>query len=180
MKIKVDSQHQELSRLEENKDFETLHAISKLRNGKNLPDPYREKREEKNLEVSKTISSKLFNHILEKRKYLRAPLITCEIRALYDKFKFSDLQSIIVEFQLADGLIRQSYRILEDVIVKIESWYFPLDFIVADMKMNDNITHIPIILGRPFLTITKTTMDWRKGIVELKFGHEKVEIKFLS
>ncbi|CAA7403998.1 unnamed protein product [Spirodela intermedia] len=170
------------------KYFETLHAISKLRNGKILPDPYREKREENNLEyeekedkedqgtrVYETISSILFNHILEKHRYLRAPLITCEIRGMLFTRSLLDLGAI--EFQLADGLIRQSYRILEDVIVKMESCYFHVDFIVADMKMNDNITHTPIILGRPFLTIAKTIMDWGKGMVELKFGHKKVEIK---
>ena len=68
----------------------------------------------------------LLNEMPIKRRDPRAPLIVCEIRgmifnrslldsgasvnvmpkALYDKFKFGDLEPIMLELQLADGSIR--------------------------------------------------------------------------
>ena len=41
-------------------------------------------------------------------------------KALYDKFKFGDLEPIVLELRLADGLIREAYGKLKDVIVEVE------------------------------------------------------------
>ena len=52
---------------------------------------------------------------------------------------------------------------MEDVIVKVENCYFPVDFIMVDMKSTKDFTDSPIILGRPFLTTAKAITDWGKG-----------------
>ena len=69
------------------------------------------------------MSSILLNEIPQKKKDLGAPLITCDIggmkfsrslldsgasvnllpKALYDKFKFGELEPIFLELQLAEG-----------------------------------------------------------------------------
>lgn len=62
------------------------------------------------------------------------------------------------------------------MIMKVEIYYFPIDFIIVDMKVVEKLSHMPIILGRPFLATTQATTKWGKGTMELKVGQKKVEI----
>ena len=48
------------------------------------------------------------------------------------------------------------------MIVRIEGCYFPVDFLVVDMKITKELSQAPIILGRPFLATTKAVTDWGK------------------
>ena len=58
-----------------------------------------------------------------------------------------------------DGSVRKPYGIVEDVIVRIDYCYFPVDFLVIDMKMTKELSQAPIILGRPFLASAKAVID---------------------
>ncbi|CAA6663336.1 unnamed protein product [Spirodela intermedia] len=60
--------------------------------------------------------------------------------------------------KFVDGSIRQPYGRLEDVIVKVESCFL-IDFLVADMKVIENLSQAPIILGRPFLATVQATTN---------------------
>ena len=46
--------------------------------------------------------------------------------------------------------------VIEDVLVKVDKFNFPTDFIVLDMEEDKEI---PIILGRPFLAIGREMID---------------------
>src|SRR3954470_19903580 len=62
-----------------------------------------------------------------------------------------DLKPTNMRIQLADRSIRIARGIVEDVLIKIENFYFPVDFIVLDTEpVNDPVTQIKVILGRPF------------------------------
>ncbi|CAA7394343.1 unnamed protein product [Spirodela intermedia] len=76
-------------------------------------------------------------------------------------------------YQPPDGSIRQPIRKLEDVIVRVENYCFPVDFIVADMKVIENLSHAPIILGRPFSATSQVSTDFGKGIVKIKVGKKR-------
>lgn len=78
---------------------------------------------------------------------------------------------------MVDGSIRQPYEKLEDIVVRVENCCFLVDFIMAYMKVTENLSHAPIILGRPFLATAQATTDGEKGTAELKVGKEKVEIQ---
>jgi len=61
--------------------------------------------------------------------------------------------------------------LVEGIIVKVNEFYFPVDFIVLNMKSIRNIAQILIILGRPFLatsmhalTINSTQWTFLLGI----------------
>ena len=62
---------------------------------------------------------------------------------------------------------------IEDVIVKVDKFIFPADFIVLDMEEDKEI---PIILGRPFLATGRAMIDVQRG--ELKLRVQDDEIKF--
>ena len=62
---------------------------------------------------------------------------------------------------------------IEDVLVKVDKFIFPEDFIVLDMEEDKEI---PIILGRPFLATGKAMIDVQQG--ELKLRVQDDEVKF--
>jgi len=59
-----------------------------------------------------------------------------------------DLTPTAISIQLADCSIRQPVGILEDLLVRMGEFVVPCNFFVVDME---EIPHIPLILGRPFL-----------------------------
>lgn len=59
--------------------------------------------------------------------------------------------------QLADRSIRCLRGIIEDVLVKVDKYVLPIDFV---MLYVDEDVDVPLILGRPFLCTSK---DLRHG-----------------
>ena len=83
-------------------------------------------------------------------------------KSVFDRHHVGELQPFLVELRLADGSVRKPHGLVEDVIVRIEDYYFAVDFLVVDMKMTKELSQAPIILGRPFLATVKTVIDWGK------------------
>ena len=67
--------------------------------------------------------------------------------------------------QLVDRSLKHPWGVIEDVLVKVDKFIFPTDFIVLDMKEDKEI---PIILGRPFLATGKAMIDVQKGDLKLR------------
>ena len=56
-------------------------------------------------------------------------------------------------------------EIVEDVLVKVDNFYYPVDFVVLDTEQMEESTHqVPIILGRPFLPTTNAIINCRNGV----------------
>ena len=72
--------------------------------------------------------------------------------------------------------MRRPHGVVDDVIVKVETCYFPVDFIIVDMKSTKDFTDSPIILGRPFLATAKAIMDWGKGEVIFQVGDSMMKV----
>ena len=153
-------------------------------------------RNPKKIQLSETVSSIMMNFLPSNKRDPRAPMITSEIggmtftrsmldtgarinilpKAVLDHHHVGELKSFFVELCLADGSVRKPHGILEDVIVRIEDCYFPVDFLVIDMKMTKEFSQASIILGRPFLATAKALIDWGKGEVILKVGEHTVKV----
>ncbi|XP_061363509.1 uncharacterized protein LOC133307102 [Gastrolobium bilobum] len=63
----------------------------------------------------------------------------------------TELKPTMVSLQLADRSLRRPNGIIEDVLVKVDKFIFPADFIVLDMEEE---SEMPLMLGRPFLATT--------------------------
>ena len=61
--------------------------------------------------------------------------------------------------------------ILEDILVKVDKFIFPVDFVILDMEEDANI---PLILGRPFLATGGALIDVQQGKLMLRVQDEKV------
>ena len=67
--------------------------------------------------------------------------------------------------------------IVEDVLVKVDNFYYPIDFVVLDTEPMAESTHqVPIILGRPFLATANAIINCRNGVMQLTFGNMTLEL----
>ena len=64
------------------------------------------------------------------------------------RLSLGELTPTTITLQMADRSMAHSEGILEDVLVKVGKFVFPVDFVV--MKMEED-TQVPLLLGRPFL-----------------------------
>ncbi|NHN20238.1 hypothetical protein G6046_04730, partial [Bacillus amyloliquefaciens] len=60
---------------------------------------------------------------------------------------------------------------MEDVLVKVDIFIFPVNFIVLDMEEDKEI---PIILGRPFLATGRAMIDVQKGELTMRVNDQEV------
>ena len=58
---------------------------------------------------------------------------------------------------------------MEDVLVRAEKFIFPVDFVALDFEEDEDV---PLILGMPFLYITKAIIDVYDGTLTLRVGEE--------
>ncbi|XP_006591621.1 uncharacterized protein [Glycine max] len=74
--------------------------------------------------------------------------------------------------QLADRSITRSYGVIEDVLVKVQQFTFPADFVVMDIEED---FEIPLILGRPFMLTADCVVDMGKGKLEMCIDDQKIK-----
>ncbi|KAK5811504.1 hypothetical protein PVK06_026842 [Gossypium arboreum] len=79
-----------------------------------------------------------------------------------------------MSIQLADRSVKYPRGIIEDVLVKVDKFIFPVDFVVLDM---DEDMEVPLILGRPFLATARAIIDVGEGKLVLRVGDEKITFK---
>ena len=61
--------------------------------------------------------------------------------------------------QLADCSITRPYGVVEDVLVKVRQFTFPVDFVIIGIEED---SEIPLILGRPFMLTANCVVDMGK------------------
>ena len=67
--------------------------------------------------------------------------------------------------------------IVEDVLVKVDKFYYPVDFVVLDTEpIASGPDNVPIILGRPFLPTANVIINCRNGVMQLTFGNMTLEL----
>ena len=66
--------------------------------------------------------------------------------------------------------MKQPIGILHDVLVKVESFIFPADFVILDCEVD---FEVPIILGRPFLATGRSLVDMEKGQMKFLLHNEE-------
>ena len=100
--------------------------------------------------------------------------------SLYEELELGELRPTRITLQLADRSIRHPRGIVEDVLVKVDRFVFPADFIILDMAMTPSPKNqIPIILGRPFLATADANISCRTGGYENAFWGYENKLKHL-
>ena len=70
---------------------------------------------------------------------------------------------------------------MKDVLVQVDKFYFPVDFVVLDTQPVVNKgTQFPVILGRPFLATANAFIHCRGGLMTLSFGNMTVNMNIFN
>jgi hypothetical protein len=101
--------------------------------------------------------------------------------SMYLKLGLGELKPTTVTLQLADRSMKRPRGIIDDVLIKIDKFYFPVDFIVIDTELvHDAVNQIPMILGRPFLATANSLINCRTGVMKISFGNMTVELNIFN
>ncbi|RVX07868.1 Transposon Ty3-I Gag-Pol polyprotein [Vitis vinifera] len=78
---------------------------------------------------------------------------------------------------LADRSVKIPRGVIEDVLVQVDKFYYPVDFVVLDTDSSvKEENYVPIILGRPFLATSNAIVNCRNGVMQLTFGNMTLEV----
>ena len=81
-------------------------------------------------------------------------------KLVFQKLGIRKARPTIVMLQLVDRSYVRPEGKIEDILVKVDKFIFPADFLILDCKADINT---PIILRRPFLATWKAVIDVEKG-----------------
>ncbi|XP_019081969.1 uncharacterized protein LOC100853650 [Vitis vinifera] len=101
--------------------------------------------------------------------------------SIYKKLGLGELKATTITLSLAYHSIKVPRRVVKDVLVQVEKFYYPVDFVVLDIEpLKNGVNSIPIILGRPFLATTNALINCRNGLMQLSFGNMTVEMNVFN
>ena len=89
----------------------------------------------------------------------------------------AELKPTNITLSLADRLVKIPKGIVDDVLVKVDKFYYPVDFVVLDIKpITSGPNHVSIILGGPFFATSNAIINCRNGVIQLTFGNMTLEL----
>jgi uncharacterized coiled-coil protein SlyX len=151
--------------------------------------------------LTEHVSSLIQHNTPTKFKDPGAPTISCVIRqkeidkalldlgaggnllpySIYQQLGLGELKPTTVILQLANRSIKKPRGIIEDVIIKVDKFFFLVDFIVLD---TEPVPHpemlISVILGCLFLATANACINCRTGVMEISFGNMKVRLNIFN
>ena len=93
------------------------------------------------------IPCKIGNSIFERALCDLGASINLMPLSIFRWLGLGEAKPMTVTLQLADRSLKHPRGVIEDVLVKVDKFIFPTDFIVLNMEED---REIPIILGKPF------------------------------
>ena len=97
--------------------------------------------------------------------------------SVYKQLGLGELKPTNITLSLVDRSMKIPKGIVEDVLVKVDKFYYPVDFVVLDTEpIASGPNHVPIILGRPFLATANAIINCRNGVMQLTFGNMTLEL----
>ena len=85
------------------------------------------------------------------------------------RLSLGELTPIPMTLHMANKTLAQPEGILEDVLIKVGKFIFPVDFVVIDIEEDKQV---PLLLERPFLATGAALIDVKKGELTLRVGNE--------
>ena len=92
-----------------------------------------------------------------------------------------ELEPTNITLQLVDRSVKIPRGIVKDLLVQVDKFYFPVDFVVLDTQhVGNQGTQFPMILGRPFLATANAIIHCRGGLMTLSFGNMTVNLNIFN
>ena len=126
---------------------------------------------------SPTISIKIDGTCIDKALLDLGASVNLLPYSVYKQLGLGELKPTNITFSLADRSVKILKGIVDDVLVKVDKFYYPVDFVVLDTEpIASRPNHVPIILGRPFLATANVIINFRNGVMQLTFGNMTLEL----
>ncbi|KAH9679686.1 hypothetical protein KPL71_026227 [Citrus sinensis] len=101
--------------------------------------------------------------------------------SVYQQLNLGELKPTSTTLLLADRSIKIPRGIIEDVLVQVDKFIYPVDFIVLETEpIANECKQILVILGRPFLANTNALINCRNGLMNLSFGNMTLELNVFN
>ena len=86
--------------------------------------------------------------------------------SMYKKIGLGELKPTSITLSLANRSIKILKGTIEDVLIQVDRFYYPVDFVVLDIEpIAMGANHVPIILGRPFFATLNAIINCRNGVM---------------
>ena len=150
----------------------TKQSTSLIRN--NLPPKYKDP-------GSPTISIEVGNSKLGHALVDLGASANLLLYLVYIELRLGELEPTNITLQLADRSMKIPRGIVKDVLVQVDKFYFPVDFVVLDTQpMVNQGTQFLVILSRPFLATANAIIQCRGGVMTLSFGNMTVNLNIFN
>ncbi|GKE13223.1 DNA-directed DNA polymerase [Tanacetum coccineum] len=90
---------------------------------------------------------------------------------MYEKLGLGEPKATKMSLELADRSIQYPRGIIEIVLIKVDKFVLPIDFVILDMPED---SRVPIILGIPFLATARAMIDVFNKKITLRVGDDEV------
>ncbi|KAL4379343.1 hypothetical protein GQ457_02G031760 [Hibiscus cannabinus] len=120
-----------------------------------------------------TIPCAIGNHYVGKALCELGASINLMSKSVFERLGIGKARPTTVMLQLADRSYIQPEGKIEDILVRVDKFIFPSDFIVVDCEADK---FAPIILGRPFLATGQTLIDVEKEQVTIRVNEQQVTL----
>ncbi|RVW22983.1 Retrovirus-related Pol polyprotein from transposon 17.6 [Vitis vinifera] len=159
----VETQEGESSKLREVK------AVITLRSGKEVDQPC--------LSPHICKVSKGLMHGQRGLHVTKNAFLTEQVSAIIQTTGTWRIKATAITLSLADRSTKIPRGVIEDVLVQVDKFYYPVDFVVLDTDPTvKEANYVPIILGRPFLATSNVIINCRNGVMQLTFGNMTLEL----
>ncbi|RVW47918.1 hypothetical protein CK203_102078 [Vitis vinifera] len=124
-----------------------------------------------------TISVMIGGKVVEKALLDLGASVNLLPYSVYKQLGLGELKPTSITLSLADRSVKIPRGIIEDVLVQVDNFYYPVDFVVLDTDpLVKEANYVPIILGRPFLATSNAIINCRNGLMQLTFGNMTLEL----
>ena len=97
--------------------------------------------------------------------------------SVYKQLGLGELKPTTITLSLADRSIKIPKGTVEDVLIQVDKFYYPVDLVVLDTESTaEGPNYVPIILERPFLATSNAIITCRNGVMQLTFGNMTLEL----
>ncbi|KAK9033666.1 hypothetical protein V6N11_049852 [Hibiscus sabdariffa] len=121
-----------------------------------------------------TIECSIGHNYSTKALYDPGSRINLMPKSVFQKLGIGEVKPTIVLLQLANHSFVQSEGKIEDILVRIDKFIFPVDFLILDCEADE---HAPIILGKPFLATSRAIIDFDKDEIAFQVDNDQVKMK---
>ena len=130
---------------------------------------------------SPTIPVNIGGHCINKALLDLGASVNLMPHSVYLQLGLGELKPTSITLSLANRSVKIPKGIVEDVLVKIDKFYYPIDFVVLDTEPSSNEPNsVPIILGRPFLATANAIINCHNGLMQLTFGDMTLELNIFN